>query len=103
MQFERALDEEGNTVLRMTFPKEQGQPIFKPLSNQRQVLMGMYEALHSSSQTIGGSTDYSNWTKEQLQTRYDFLNSELERQGRLIMSDQEQIEQLQNWQNPAFV
>jgi hypothetical protein len=104
MQFERTLDKDGNFVVRITFPKEQGKPaVFTPLGNERQALMRMYEAMHTSGQVLSGNTDYSDWTRERLEARRDFLIDELERQTKLMSGDQDQITQLEDWQNPAFL
>lgn len=103
MQFETALNAQGGAELRIRFVAERAQPVFTPLANEKDVLLSMYQALHSPAQTAGPQADFSGWSRERLQAHQSSLIDALQRETALIAGDQQQIRDLRDWQNPAFL
>lgn len=103
MQFETALDAQGGAELRIRFVAGQARPVFNPLANERDVLLSMYQALHTPAQTGERQADFSGWSREQLEAHQSSLMAAVQRETSLIAGDQQQVRDLQGWQNPAFL
>lgn len=102
MQFETALSPDGVAELRIRFVAERAQPVFAPLANERGVLLSMYEALHTP-QTGTQQAGFSGWSRERLEAHQSSLVAALQRETSLMAGDQQQVHDLQDWQNPAFL
>lgn len=103
MQFETALDAQGAAELRIRFVADRARPVFTPLANEHGVLLTMYQALHSPAQAGERQADFSGWSREQLQAHQSSLLAALQRENTLLAGDQQQIHDLRDWQNPAFL
>ncbi|CAB3743436.1 hypothetical protein LMG3458_06116 [Achromobacter deleyi] len=103
MQFETALNADGGAELRIRFVTERAQPVFTPLANERAVLLSMYQALHSPAQAGEPQADFSGWSRDRLEAHQSSLIAALQRETTLMAGDQQQIRELRDWQNPAFL
>ncbi|WP_116520792.1 hypothetical protein [Achromobacter insuavis] len=103
MQFETALDARGGAELRVRFVADRAQPVFNPLANEHDVLLSMYQALHSPAQAGERQADFSGWSRQQLEAHQSSLQASLQREASLMAGDQQQVRDLQGWQNPAFL
>ncbi|MPT26709.1 MAG: hypothetical protein E2602_07270 [Achromobacter sp.] len=103
MQFETTLDAQGAAELRVRFVADRARPVFTPLANEHGVLLAMYQALHSPAQPGERQADFSGWSREQLEAHQSSLLAALQREGTLVAGDQQQVRDLRDWQNPAFL
>ncbi len=122
MQFENALKLGENgvplrddkdkfiTELKVTFLKNQPQPIFIPLVNERKVLEKTRTASIATEQeaeeaknlgeTRKNAVDYSGWDLESLRQRLNELVDQLEQEGALLWIDADRMVSLEYWKHP---
>lgn len=103
MQFETSLNAQGGTELRVRFIAGQARPVFNPLANEHKLLLSMYRALRNPAPVGERQADFSGWSREKLEAHRDSLLASLQREAGLMAGDQQQIRDLQDWQNPAFL
>jgi hypothetical protein len=59
--------------------------------------------LHSPAQAGERQAEFSGWSRQQLEAHQSSLLEALQRETSLIAGDQQQVRDLQGWQNPAFL